>query len=270
MLGTCAAEGWPALFCSCGACRRARLLGGKNLRSRCSIQIDGILKIDIPPDTLLHTHRYNLELFKLEYLLITHSHGDHLSAGEILYIMPPFADPPVVEKLKIFANKESLEIIKNAIKDNPFSTSYGPMIEISSFQTLSLSPYTVTTLKAIHGSDEHSINYTIERDGRSLPYACDTGFYSPETWEFLCGRRLDMVISECTEGPNRADYKTHMGFPNILDFRKKAEEIGLCDQKTQWILTHFSHGGGLLHDELVALVGPEGFQVAWDGMNLEL
>jgi len=30
ILGTAAAEGWPALFCRCPACQRARKLGGKN------------------------------------------------------------------------------------------------------------------------------------------------------------------------------------------------------------------------------------------------
>ena len=32
--GTCAAEGFPAMFCSCTVCENARKWGGKNIRTR--------------------------------------------------------------------------------------------------------------------------------------------------------------------------------------------------------------------------------------------
>ena len=51
---------------------------------------------------------------------------------------------------------------------------------------------------------------------------------------------------------------------------KKAEEIGFTDSNTQWVLTHFSHGGGLMHEEMEAIVKPKGFEVAWDGMEIEI
>lgn len=68
ILGTCAAEGWPALFCNCSSCQKARQLGGKNIRTRSSLQIDDLLKIDLPPDTLVHSYKYNMKLHKLRYL----------------------------------------------------------------------------------------------------------------------------------------------------------------------------------------------------------
>ena len=45
-LGTAAAEGWPALFCSCPICTHARTQGGKNLRTRTQAILDGELLID--------------------------------------------------------------------------------------------------------------------------------------------------------------------------------------------------------------------------------
>ena len=47
-LGTAAAEGWPALFCSCPICAQARAEGGKNLRTRTQAILDGELLIDFP------------------------------------------------------------------------------------------------------------------------------------------------------------------------------------------------------------------------------
>ena len=49
ILGTAAAEGWPALFCNCEACRRAREKGGKNIRTRAGTLIDDQLLIDFRP-----------------------------------------------------------------------------------------------------------------------------------------------------------------------------------------------------------------------------
>ena len=47
-MGTAAAEGWPALFCSCPICTHARKMGGHNLRTRTQALLDGSLLIDFP------------------------------------------------------------------------------------------------------------------------------------------------------------------------------------------------------------------------------
>lgn len=45
-MGTAAAEGWPALFCSCPICTHARETGGRNLRTRTPALLDGSLLLD--------------------------------------------------------------------------------------------------------------------------------------------------------------------------------------------------------------------------------
>lgn len=270
ILGTCAAEGWPALFCDCEACRKARRLGGKNIRTRSSLQIDDDLKIDFPPDTMFHTHKYGLELHKLKYILFTHSHSDHLCTEDLHYLTEPYAFPPVIDNLKIFGNKTAMDRIRNEIVHEAYSEKKGLLTELSAFQEITLPPYKITMLKAVHARGEEALNYIIEKNGKKVLYTCDSGYYEQETWEFLKGRDIDLVISECTEGPNRVDYRDHMGFPNVLEFRKKAEEIEMAHSGTSWVLTHFSHGGGLMHNELEELVRPEGFEVAWDGLELNI
>ena len=53
-LGTGAAEGIPALFCRCKYCNGVRERGGREVRSRSQIFIDGELSIDFPPDAFYH------------------------------------------------------------------------------------------------------------------------------------------------------------------------------------------------------------------------
>lgn len=59
-LGTAAAEGWPALFCHCEACKKARKLGGKNIRTRSQAIADNRLLIDFCADTYMHVLQQGL------------------------------------------------------------------------------------------------------------------------------------------------------------------------------------------------------------------
>ncbi len=269
ILGTAAAEGWPALFCNCSACTAARKSGGKNLRSRCSLQINDDLKIDLPPDTLFHNHRSGQELSELKYLLITHSHSDHIAAEEIHNLIPPFAQQNKSSSIWIFGNDAVMKKIREAGKTANLERP-GLLNEIDAFNTFALGPYEITTVKAQHKPSEECLNYLcrVRDEDISFLYTCDTGFYSEETWDFLSDKKADIVITECTGGLERLEYGSHMGFPNVLDFRNRAESIGFTDENTRWILTHFSHTGGSLHDELERAVSAEGFDVAWDGMEI--
>ena len=46
-LGTAAAEGWPAVFCNCDNCMRAKKAGGRNLRTRSQAIINDDLLLSL-------------------------------------------------------------------------------------------------------------------------------------------------------------------------------------------------------------------------------
>ena len=66
------------------SCKRARSLGGKNLRSRSQALVDGKLLIDFPPDTLYHVYSFGLPLHKIKNVIITHRHADHLYDNDFI------------------------------------------------------------------------------------------------------------------------------------------------------------------------------------------
>ena len=74
ILGTAAAEGFPALFCNCDACKRAFEKGGRNLRTRSGVIVDDHCMIDYSCDTLMHMYQNHLDLAKIDTLLLSHSH----------------------------------------------------------------------------------------------------------------------------------------------------------------------------------------------------
>jgi phosphoribosyl 1,2-cyclic phosphate phosphodiesterase len=61
-----------------------------------------------------------------------------------------------------------------------------------------------------------------------------------------------------------------MGLPSVERFRARCEQTELTDQNTRWVLTHFSHAGGACYAELVDIAAPLGFDIAFDGMEVDL
>ena len=87
-LGTAAAEGWPALFCECDNCKRAKMAGGRNIRTRSQALIDDTLVIDFPPDTYMHILNNGLDAGHWTGALITHAHSDHFYASDFAMHRP--------------------------------------------------------------------------------------------------------------------------------------------------------------------------------------
>ncbi len=104
-LGTGAAEGWPGVFCQCRCCEKARALGGKNLRTRSSVQIDGEYKFDLPPDTYHHVLTHNLNLADIRHLFITHCHEDHFYWKELAMRGRPFAHRRSEAALHVYGDR---------------------------------------------------------------------------------------------------------------------------------------------------------------------
>ena len=61
-LGTAAATATPLPFCRCPACQAGRRAGGKNLRKRSSVLIDGEILIDLGPDFASACFEYGVSL----------------------------------------------------------------------------------------------------------------------------------------------------------------------------------------------------------------
>jgi phosphoribosyl 1,2-cyclic phosphate phosphodiesterase len=61
-----------------------------------------------------------------------------------------------------------------------------------------------------------------------------------------------------------------MGIPAIISAKERLEKFGSIDSNSISIATHFSHNGGLLHEELEDELSRYGFIVAYDGMVLNI
>ncbi len=269
ILGTAAAEGLPALFCCCDTCRTAREQGGKDLRTRSGTLIDGNLMIDFSPDTFHHALRHKLQLADVRHLLLTHSHSDHLYPCDLDMRHTPYAHLDGQPALKVYGTRKLLKKCRRQ-----FGRTWAPrnldLTAIKPLQTVVLDADTqVTALPAQHMLREPALLFAVERGGKRLLYGHDTGLFPELVWQTLRGRRFDLVLLDCTMMTGR-DGGNHMGLPDCLDTKARMERENMADSRTRFVLTHFSHNGGLSHAQLEAAASPHGFDVAYDGVEYTL
>ncbi len=265
ILGTAAAEGIPSVFCACETCARARMLGGRDLRSRSSALFGGKHLIDLSPDFWHHMVNLGLDTVALESIFITHPHNDHFSERELNYLKPWFAHGRPLP-LQVYGSKTVVDRAKPMLGDH--LGAVGDVNEIEPFKPIEAGDFTFTPVTAFHMEGDLSVNYIVQSDGRTALYACDVGEYPDETWDFFKTTPFDVVISECTSGPHGGG-KRHMTFEKVFEMKKRLEEMGSFSDG-MYVLTHFSHNAGVTHGEIVESVSPEGIQVAYDGMEIDI
>ena len=271
-LGTGASEGIPSLFCKCPVCQSAIKNGGKDVRSRNQALIDDKILVDFPPDTFMHIVHGGLDLQSIHTCIVTHSHGDHLYTSDIWARKK--AVSPILDNegtpLDFYATSVGYEKIAALIKNNEIEDDRVTANLIKAFEPFSAEGYDITPVRADHSPNTDPVLFIIEKDGKAIFYANDTGRLPAETVEYLknCGKHFDLVSFDCTNGFNSGD-RFHMNFKACSDTKQMLCDLGLCDKDTKWVITHLCHNCGGTREELEAEAEKLGFIAAYDGLTVE-
>lgn len=268
-LGTAAAEAFPAMFCDCENCRKAAALGGKNIRTRSQAIIDDDMLIDYPCDTYFHLVQNNINLLSIKHCLITHTHSDHFYPDDLSWLKYGYSHPPKNwHGLTVYGSED----IKKPLSEKTANDFLNCEV-LSPFKTYKIGDYSVTPLKAKHGTKNPYI-YIICKENKALLYAHDTGIFPNETWKYLknSGICFDAVSFDCNEGAAmKISYDTHMCLGDNLKCRDMLFENNLADENTKFVLNHFSHNGkDVVYDDFSKIAESYGFLTSYDGFQLEI
>lgn len=269
-LGTAAAEAIPALFCHCELCRKARERGGREIRRRSGMVVNGTTLLDFPPDIYALSLELGLDLGAVTDLVVTHSHGDHFAAAELAMrqtgVFCHLGDgaPP----LRVYGGDGVAGVMEAAgLSGAPF-LSYRP---VTCFEPFRLeNGLTFTPLPASHAQGETACIYLLEDGVRRVLYGHDTGLFPEENYAFLRGKALDFVTLDCCFGSRSGGPYGHMGMPECRRVAARLREEGCLHGGTLLYLNHFSHNCGELHAELEAAAAGDGFRIAYDGLTVTL
>ncbi len=261
------------MFCNCEYCRGVRQRGGREIRTRSQILIDGELSIDFPPDAFSHTRR--LDLSALKYLLVTHSHMDHFYAHDFILRGYKYAGNMTEPVLHIYGNGEVMEVFKEctAREMKPEVAECFGLHPVGAFEEFRFGGYTVYSLLAKHSSEEPLL-YLIEKEGKRVLHLSDTGRLPEDSIRYLAkigGAPADLITFDCTLLYGETDPSSrHMGLDEIMNSFSRLGGIGLADGDTKKVITHFSHNSRPALDLLARAEREYGVIAAYDGMEIEI
>ena len=120
---------------------------------------------------------------------------------------------------------------------------------------------------------EEPLIYVFECDGKTILYACDTGWFPEATWREVAKRRYDAVVLECTFHDLQESRRGHLSMAPFLAIKERFEEEALLKADARFVAQHLAHGHEgpeASPDELAARFAAHGITAATDGMALNL
>jgi phosphoribosyl 1,2-cyclic phosphate phosphodiesterase len=264
-LGTAASEGYPAAFCDCANCQAARRLGGRNLRRRCAALVDDELLIDLGPDLVASATALGRSLTAVRHCLVTHEHGDHLDTGNLEW--RSFPGNVGVRMLDLYGSPGVLETI-----GRPDPAAWKVRLHpLAPFEWRFIGPYRVAAVPARHSPRLLVLLYLVQHGGRTLFYATDTTVLPDETaaWLRREGLRVDLLAMDHTFGLCD-ESEGHLNGARFVEQVDRLRAGGVLADDARVYATHIAHDCNPPHDELVALARARGYEVAHDGLVVDV
>ena len=248
-LGSGTSTGVPVVGCRCAVCTSGK---PRNTRLRQSVQIEANGKhflIDTTPDLRLQLLQHPMP--RLDFILYTHSHSDHLMG---LDDIRPF-NFRQREPIHAFANPMTAKAIRRAFSYIWDSSQIGggkPQLVLHEIDA----PFVhegveVTPIPVLHG-DWTILGFRIG----GFAYITDTNGIPPESMKLLEGVEV-FALDGLRPAP---PHPTHFTIPEAIEVAKQIKPR----------VTYLIH---LTHDvdyESFEPTLPEGVKLAYDGLSFEL
>ena len=258
-LGSGTSAGVPMIGCRCDVCRSH---DPRDNRTRPSVLVsyaDGDdlqtrrqLLIDAAPDMRIQMIRHDVD--RLDGVLITHAHADHIFGIDDLRRFNAVMDQPIC----LYAEPGAMAVLRQVFgyiiekHKNVNSSFVADLIlqPLESGQPLDLFGATWTPLRLLHGRLP-IVGFRVDCRGASLAYCTDVSAFPPETYPLLTD--LDVLVIDALR------YRHH---PTHMSVDQALEQIAQIKPRRAY-LTHIAHD--IRHAELEGEL-PENVYLAFDGL----
>lgn len=249
-LGTGTSHGVPVIACDCKVCKSR---DSHDKRMRCSAYVVSAsgkaILIDIGPEFRIQALQNNIR--KVDAVLLTHSHADHLHGLDDLRIFScDMADKPTTDAARAKVNAPAIPVYTNqrTLKDveNRFDYIFKPakigggkakLQLLCAESQFALEDVQIIPIPMLHGRTE-TVGWLLSEidsagNKSSIVYLTDCNYISPESIQLIkdnCGELKHLII----DGLRIEAHSTHF---NILQAMEVACKIG---GENVWI-THLTH-----------------------------
>jgi phosphoribosyl 1,2-cyclic phosphate phosphodiesterase len=250
-LGTGTSVGVPVIGCSCPTCRSTDL---HNQRMRCALVLGlpgGHLLLDTPPD--LRSQLLRERIGRVQAVLFTHDHADHVFGLDDLRIFPHYLGGP----LPIYCEPAVEQRIRKSFDYafSPEARQYAGGVPQIEFRPIGTEPFEALGQRVVPVRLHHGRFRVLGFRFGNVAYCTDTNEIPAESWPLLEG--LDTLILDCLRPSPHA---THFSLPEAIAVARR-----LAPKRT--LFTHLSHD---LEHAATAASLPAGMELAYDGLRIPL
>ena len=260
--GTGTSHGMPVIGCKCKACTSK---DPKDTRFRASAIVqnkDTYVVIDTGPEFRLQALAYGLE--KLDAVLLTHAHADHVHGLDDIRVfsrdhsIPVYSDPNTLEEVRCCYDYVFRPTQRGGGK---------PLIELVNCTDYSLeNPLKIGSIDFVPVPMMHGILPTTGWRFGKFAYLTDLSFLPPSSFERI--KDIEVLV---IDGLRTKPHETHFNFDQALEAAEKTSA-------TQVYLTHFCHD--YTHKEIKRMLNEKKknygrladciVEPAYDGLSIEI
>ena len=235
---------------------------------RCStLLVDESLLVDVAPQSFDFAEKLELDTSAVSNVLLTHSHDDHFNLSQLVKFAMSAG-----HKIKVWCHCNAAKNME--IGDD--ESRYISFEYITEMETVAVGDYMITALPANHEmpNGEQAFHYIIEKNGKTIFYGCDGGWFFGRTWKKIVKTKFDCMILECTVGDNGGDVRLggHNTMPMLELLAMGIRENNVLKEKGIIIASHIgnlSHDR-LPHEKIAEKMARFGVVAAHDGMGVEI
>ena len=250
------------------------------MRKRSAALVNDDLLIDLGPDIMAASQLHGCSLTNVNYCLQTHPHADHLDLSHLLSRSPEYGTIGA-PCLNFYASHETLQRAAQTFeRDLAGYSLLSPDAEkhlnlkihpIEPLQPFTFGDYRVTAFPANHAPTMGAMLYAIEAGRQCIFYGTDTAILPEKTWQAFhkYQMRFDVVILDHTYGPSRQG-SDHLSAHQVIEHVARMRGKGLLTQNAHAFATHIAHEGNPAHPELTDFAKQHGYEIAYDGLVLEI
>lgn len=254
ILGTGTSQGVPVIGCRCEVCQ-SKDERDKRLRTSAMVEVgDKRIVIDAGPDFRQQMLRTNAR--RIDAILLTHEHKDHTGGLDDVRAFN-FVDYPTIRPVDIYATARTITTIRKDFDYAFVTNKYRGVPEMRLHEIDNTQAFRVGDVEIVPIRGKHSERFDIT-GFRIGPMAYMTDFKHLVEGEIEKLRGVELMII------NALRFTPHDSHFCVAEAVEIVREI----KPHKAYLTHMSHEIGLHASSAERL--PDGVELAWDGMEIEI